>query len=157
SIRHEKRRGSIRSRRCVMNSGCLRRAVALALTIGLSACTVGADFQPPAAPTQGGYDRTEPSLPSAGRGRPQRTLNAAAAPAAEWWHAFASPDLDDTIAAALEGSPTLEAAQATLAAANENVAAARGQRWPQADLASSASHGNGGIDRRGGRSTRDLY
>ena len=134
-----------------------RRAVALVLATCLSACTVGPDFQRPEAPTQDRYDRTESTLPSAGRGQSQQNLNAATAPAAEWWHAFASPELDDTIAAALAGSPTLEAAQATLAAANETLAATRGERWPQADLSSTASHGNGGIDRRGGRSKRDLY
>ena len=130
---------------------------ALAAVVLVTGCAVGPDFQKPAAPTQDRYDQTPSQLPSAGEGHVKQALNAATAPAAQWWRTFSSTELDDTVAAALEGSPTLDAARATLAAANETLAAARGERWPQADAAASASHGNGGVDRKGGRSKRDLY
>jgi NodT family efflux transporter outer membrane factor (OMF) lipoprotein len=107
-------------------------------------CAVGPDFRRPAAPTIDRYDRTSIVLPGAGDGQVRQRLMPGAAVAAEWWHAFDSPLLNDTVDLALRGSPTLEAARATLAAANETLAAARGGLYPQIDLNAAATRGNSG-------------
>src|SRR5262245_63604910 len=103
------------------------RWAALLPVILLGACTVGPDFTRPEAPSVERYDPAPIVLPGAGDGQPLQRLNAAAPPAAEWWNAFESAPLDETVQLALVGSPTLEAASATLAAANEDLNAARGE------------------------------
>ncbi len=98
------------------------------------------------------------TLPGAGDGQPQQTLQPGSVPAAQWWRAFASTPLNDTVDLALRGSPTLEAAHATLSAASETLAATRGALYPQVDLGASTSRGNsGGLTRTGGGSVRNLY
>ncbi|MFI4983502.1 MAG: histidine kinase, partial [Nevskiales bacterium] len=88
-------------------------------------CAVGPEFQRPAAPSGDRYDQTGMVLPEAGDGQVRQQLTPGAAPAAHWWQAFDSTALNDTVELALRGSPTLEAAHATLAAANETLAATR--------------------------------
>jgi NodT family efflux transporter outer membrane factor (OMF) lipoprotein len=134
------------------------RAIVLAPLLLLCACAVGPDFKRPDAPNVDRYDQTEAVLPGAGDGQPQQTLKAGSAPAAQWWNAFGSAPLDETVQLALAGSPTLQAANATLAAANENLNAVRGVLFPQADLGAAASRGNrGGLTSTGGGSVRNLY
>lgn len=58
----------------------------------------------------------------------------------QWWELFQSPALNDTVAAALAGSPTLASAWAALAQAQEVVVEARAAYYPQADLGTNASH-----------------
>ncbi len=121
----------------------------------IGGCTVGPDFTRPAAPDVDRYDQSRVTLPSAGEGQPLQTLSTGSAPAAQWWRAFGSAPLNDTVVLALQDSPTLQAANATLAAADESLAATRGALFPQADLGASASRGNsGGI---GGGMIRNLY
>lgn len=99
-------------------------ALALAAALGLSACTtVGPNFQPPAAPQASGYARPgDASLAPADRA------------AGAWWSAFGSPELDATIRLALQNSPTVAEAAATLARAQAEADAARGGLAPQASL-----------------------
>jgi NodT family efflux transporter outer membrane factor (OMF) lipoprotein len=111
-------------------------------------CAVGPDFQRPAAPGSDRYDQTSVVLPEAGDGQVRQQLLPGAAPAAQWWQAFESASLNDTVEIALRGSPTLEAARATLAAANETLAATRGALFPQLDLSAAASRSNGAYSGR---------
>jgi NodT family efflux transporter outer membrane factor (OMF) lipoprotein len=134
------------------------RAIALAIPVLVSACAVGPDFTRPSPPDVDRYDQTRVQIPTAGDGQPQQKLSAGSPPAAEWWSAFGSAPLDDTVGLALQGSPTLQAADATLAAANETLAAARGELFPQIDALGSASRGNSiGVPRAGAASIRNLY
>jgi len=48
----------------------------------------------------------------------------------QWWTLFQSPELNQLIELALKNNPTLQAAQASLRQANENVAAQRGTLYP---------------------------
>src|SRR2546421_12957131 len=50
---------------------------------------------------------------------------------AQWWHQFGDAQLDALVAKALEGSPSLGAAQARLTRAQSVVEAARGAELPQ--------------------------
>ncbi len=103
-----------------------RLALALALSTALCACkTVGPDFKGVPAPTTPGYvmegDKTAPRVVTA------------SAPAAAWWTAFGSPELDKAIRQALSDNPTLVEADATLEDMRQQANAVRGELGPQAD------------------------
>jgi NodT family efflux transporter outer membrane factor (OMF) lipoprotein len=136
-------------------TGCLALAAAL-----LAACAVGPDFKPPPPPRDAdSYLPKDRALPEATTAAPvaggetQRFLSSQDIPG-QWWTLFESADLNGLIEEALEHSPTLEAAQAALRQANENVAAQRGAYFPSltgtyqtqradASLASFGLPGNG--------------
>jgi len=109
--------------------------------LGLGACAVGPDFAPPPAPPVSGYT---PDTPPA-------TTNAAAVPGGaaqifvmgrdipgEWWKVFHSGEIDALIAEALRANPSLQAAQAALWQAKENLYAAGGKLLPNVDANASA-------------------
>lgn len=96
--------------------------------LGLSAlaatgCAVGPDYVRPSVPQAGALTR-EP-LATAGKAGPVQR---------QWWKAFGSPELDALVQEALERSPTIEAASATLRAARQNVIAQRGFFFPSVQL-----------------------
>jgi NodT family efflux transporter outer membrane factor (OMF) lipoprotein len=97
----------------------------------LAGCAVGPDFKPPRAPDTNGYiPGTVPGgTTSSAGGQAQRFVAGLDIPA-QWWTLFRSPQLNALIERALAHSPTLEAAQAALREANENVAAERGAYYP---------------------------
>ena len=107
----------------------------------LSACAVGPDFVPPPAPPVGGYTpeghlATTVSTDVAG-GNAQRFVMGRDIPA-EWWKVFRSKELDGLIAEALRANPGLQAAQAALWQAKENLYATAGKLVPSADANASA-------------------
>jgi NodT family efflux transporter outer membrane factor (OMF) lipoprotein len=97
-------------------------------TAALCACSVGPNFKRPQAPQVSGY--TAEPLPAQAGTDPQRFVSGQDIPA-QWWTAFHSPALDELIQQSLKGNPTLQAAQASLREANENVAARKGSYFPQ--------------------------
>jgi NodT family efflux transporter outer membrane factor (OMF) lipoprotein len=100
----------------------------------LAACAaVGPNFQTPAPPKASGYAMAGEAAPAE-----VPELGAHAEGARDWWRAFASADLDRTVRQALADSPTLKAADAALAQAQEGVAAARGGLEPEGDLTAGA-------------------
>src|SRR5271166_2965844 len=103
----------------------------------LAGCAAGPDFKPPAAPTGPGFAPAGSALspvtassPVPG-GEAQRFVDGLDIPG-QWWTLFQSAELNALIERALAHSPTLEAAQAALRVANENVAAQRGSLYPSA-------------------------
>jgi len=100
----------------------------------LSACAVGPNYQQPPAPQTSGFVPAG-SLPAATAsaplpgGAPQRFVDGLDIPG-QWWSLFKSTELNALIERGLANSPTLEAAQAALRQANENVAAQRGSFFP---------------------------
>ena len=114
-------------------------AVLWAATGLVTGCAVGPNFKPPTAPAATGYEQDEVRLPVPGGTETAQRLLAGTAVARQWWEAFGSPRLNDTLALALAGSPTLASAQATLAQAEEVVAEVRGAYAPQLDLGASAA------------------
>jgi NodT family efflux transporter outer membrane factor (OMF) lipoprotein len=117
------------------------RGAATLLLLALSACAVGPDFAPPPAPPVSGY--TPEANPSA---TPSADTAAGAAQKfgmgrdipGEWWKVFHSKELDALITEALQANPSLQAAQAALWQAKENLYAQTGKLLPQADANSSA-------------------
>ena len=106
----------------------------------LSVCAVGPDFQPPPAPPVGGY--TPEAAPAS-----TASVDIAAGAAqkfdvgrdipAEWWKVFHSRELDALIGEALLSNPSLEAAEAALWQAKENLYAQAGALLPTADATGS--------------------
>jgi len=105
-----------------------RRLAALCVTL-LSACAVGPDFHEPAAPDTTHYTRApEPqtTVAAPGPGGAAQTLSTDREVQADWWTLFRSPALDELVRQALNDSPTLQAARATLTTAAETYRAQRG-------------------------------
>jgi NodT family efflux transporter outer membrane factor (OMF) lipoprotein len=108
----------------------------------LAGCTQGPDFTPPTPPTQNGYTAepaTAETVATAGPGGVAQHFEPGAEIAGDWWHLFGSPDLDAVIKAAIENSPTLAQARATLRQAHEAVRAANGALLPQVDASAGLS------------------
>lgn len=114
-----------------------RVALALAVSLAIGGCAVGPNFHPPAAPADAGYYRG--ALPvrtasSRGLAGAAQFFHPGADLTGEWWTVFHSEPLDRLIDAALRANPDLAAAQSALRAANENVYAAQGALFPNADV-----------------------
>jgi NodT family efflux transporter outer membrane factor (OMF) lipoprotein len=130
---------ALRAAAAVAIRHCPNGAVALSLV--LSACAVGPDFTPPPAPPAAGY--TPESHPSATAssdvpGGSAQKFDLGRDIPGEWWRIFHSAALDDLIAEALKANPNLQAAQAALWQAKENLYAQAGKLLPQADANASA-------------------
>ena len=110
--------------------------------LALAACAVGPNFAVPPAPDVSGYTP---------EGEPAATASAAIAAGTsqkfalgrdipgEWWKVFHSSDLDALTAQALLANPSLEAAQASLWQAKENLYAQAGSLLPTFDANASAT------------------
>ena len=109
----------------------------------LVACTVGPDFEPPAAPMVTSYraapEIEETAAVTAGGGGVQRFSRERDIPA-EWWQLFESPALDALVRKALSDSPGLEQAEARLTLAQAELdARSGGSRLPQVGLDATAN------------------
>ena len=119
------------------------RAAGIVLSFSLSAaCAVGPDFKPPQAPPVSGYTpeahlATTTAANVAG-GAAQTFVVGRDIPA-EWWKVFHSKEIDALIAEALRANPNLQAAQAALWQAKENLYASAGKLLPSVDAAGSAA------------------
>ncbi|MDA8350017.1 MAG: efflux transporter outer membrane subunit [Pseudomonadota bacterium] len=124
-------------------SGCAH-AVLLASALALSACAVGPRFERPRPPTAAAYTSAQdtPRL-APGHGEPPQLLVAGRTIPAQWWGLFHSPALDHVLREALADSPTLSAARATLAQAQQTVLAERGAYFPQLDIGATAERQKG--------------
>src|SRR6202167_2723805 len=108
-------------------------AAAVAASL-LAGCAVGPNFKAPEAPhtpslTPAGQIAPATSATDLPGGEAQRFVDGIDIPG-QWWALFQSAELNALIERALKHSPTLEAAQAALRQANENVAAQRGALYP---------------------------
>jgi NodT family efflux transporter outer membrane factor (OMF) lipoprotein len=111
----------------------VRRLTIVALAAGLAGCAVGPNFQTSAAPTSTGYGPGEPAAPI-----PGQAVERGARPAADWWRAFGSPELDALVREALAANPDLKSADAALRQAHELLAAQRGALLPGVDASYQA-------------------
>ncbi len=107
--------------------GGVSALIVASLVLG-SGCTVGPNFVVPAAPAPQRYTAEPVAVATADTDVP-----------ALWWELFQSPALSRLVALALQNNPGVEAAQAALNAANENVAAQRGTFFPQVSAATASS------------------
>ncbi len=119
-----------------------KTALALVLALGLAGCAAaGPDFHAPVQPKQAGYG------PVAGKtayaagtvaGAAQAFAQGGDVPSA-WWTLYRSPALDNLMRRALAASPTVAAARANVAAAEEAALAARGGYLPTAGVVGNAT------------------
>jgi NodT family efflux transporter outer membrane factor (OMF) lipoprotein len=108
---------------------------ALAAVLLLASCAVGPDFVHPAAPEITRYTR-EPLAPQTSAaggaaGARQRFVEDRDIPK-QWWAMFKSPALDALVERSLANNPNLQAAIATLRAAQQAVYAQEGKFFPLA-------------------------
>lgn len=117
-----------------------RAAGALGALLGLAGCAVGPDFARPAPPPAQAYDTPEPGAP-----QPSPALRPAAGAdvPGQWWQLFKSPALDSVMRLAIADSPSLSAAEATLAAAREAVLVAQSGSYPKLGAAAGAERSKG--------------
>jgi NodT family efflux transporter outer membrane factor (OMF) lipoprotein len=134
----DRREVGTRSVKYLASFGNLRsNAVGLAVFLPLlGACAVGPNFVPPPAPPVGGYTSDTPPVKTVGAdapgGAPQNFVMGRDIPG-EWWKVFHSKEIDALIAEALRANPSLQAAQATLWQAKENLYASAGKLLPSVD------------------------
>ncbi|MGN6268431.1 MAG: efflux transporter outer membrane subunit [Sphingomonas sp.] len=103
----------------------------------LAGCTVGPNFERPAAPSATAYTSPADATPKPAPG-PAAALGTG--PDKAWWTAFGSPAMNALVDQAIAHNASLEASNATLAAAREQVAAARGHELPQVDANAGVHH-----------------
>jgi NodT family efflux transporter outer membrane factor (OMF) lipoprotein len=108
----------------------------------VAGCAVGPDFVPPAAPDVPGYT-PEPlakgtASAAAPGGQAQRFVRDLDLPG-QWWTLFHSKPLNALVERALANNADVQAAQAALRVARENVRAQRGALFPQVDAGFSAT------------------
>jgi outer membrane protein TolC len=118
-----------------------QRAAIAATGALLAACAVGPDYRAPEAPSATAY--TEKTLPASTvaapvRGGDAQSFEPGAEISAEWWKLFGSLALDKLMQTALAGHPTLDAAQAALRQAEENLNAQYSVLYPSVDAGLSA-------------------
>ena len=131
------------SERSPLRPQCTSMLAGMMLVVLLGACaSVGPDFVAPATPTLDRYTPADPVSLDAGSTETGQRLTRGEPVAPAWWNLFASHELDDVVALALANSPTLQTAHADVAQADELLAAARGGRYPQVELAATAARGN---------------
>jgi NodT family efflux transporter outer membrane factor (OMF) lipoprotein len=116
--------------------GVLQRVTASLVAALLTGCAVGPDFAPPSAPNVSGYTpeplgRKTASTDAAREGA-QRFVRDLDLPG-QWWRLFHCKALNGLVEKALATNPDLEAAQAALTVAKENVYAQRGMLLPAVD------------------------
>src|SRR5215472_14497219 len=113
-----------------------RAICGLAVGIWLSGCAVGPDFVPPPAPDVNGYtpEPLQPAVAGAATpgGNAQHFVHDLDLPG-QWWRLFHSRGLNELIDKALVANSDLQAAQAALVVARENVYVQEGAYMPAAD------------------------
>ena len=106
------------------------------LSLALAACAVGPDYKTPAAPGGERYtaqplsERTTATETAAGSAQ---TFQSGADIPGQWWTLFGSPKLQALVEQALKANPNVEAAQATLRVARENLLASASGMFPAID------------------------
>ncbi|UPG94586.1 efflux transporter outer membrane subunit [Luteibacter aegosomatissinici] len=137
------------------------RRTALAAVLGgatlalLSGCMVGPDYQRPGDTASAHYDvAAEQKLDhTSADTAPKVSFDAKVD--ADWWTLFKSPRLNDVVQKAIEGNLSLDAANATIAQANQAIAAAGGALYPQVGFAADAGRQRTGFG--AGRATSNAY
>ena len=115
-------------------SGRFARTLLLACTTSvlLSACMVGPNFERPAVPASQHYDaQAEQALSGSDKTSDATHVDLGQRVDGDWWSALGSAKLDEVMHKAIVGNFDLEAADATIAQANEAVASAAGGLLPQ--------------------------
>ena len=115
-------------------TGRICRAISVIPFILIAGCAVGPDFKRPDAPTANGYAPTK-AISEATASAPvlageSQRFNTTADIPFDWWTLFQSPQINSLIQRAFKANPSIEAAQASLRQAQQNVVAQQGFFYP---------------------------
>lgn len=115
----------------------------IALTMGwvliLGGCAAGPDFVKPAPPQVARYTSSEtPTVLAAGDSEPAQQLTTGKTISAQWWELYQSPNLNQVLEQAINSSPTLTAAKATLAQVQQTLIQTQGGYYPQVNINAAA-------------------
>jgi NodT family efflux transporter outer membrane factor (OMF) lipoprotein len=127
--------------RSISTSQLKARPLVLAFLV-VAGCAVGPDFKRPAPPPVKDYTgqplRSTPGVSNLAGGEVQQFVDGLEIPG-QWWALFHSEPLNDLISRSLTNNPDLQAAQAALTVAMENLRAQRGAYFPHIDGSFAAS------------------
>ena len=137
--------------------GRARAAVLAAVVLVLGGCEAGPNFVRPGPPEIRSYVPQKVTLNLApDKNEPGQRLVTGQAIPRGWYRLFHARTLDEIVQEAITRSPTIAAAQATLAQAQQAVRQARGAYYPQIDLAASAQRQRGPANLLGQQPGRQL-
>jgi NodT family efflux transporter outer membrane factor (OMF) lipoprotein len=150
------------SKRSVHGRSLKWRMIGVATASALASCAVGPNFHQPKPPDTSGYlHASSDTAPVRAEAQDVQNVSPGGELAGEWWQLFHSPQLDEVVRTSIAASPTLVAANATLAQAREEVTVARAAFLPGVTAAAGAQRSGGGAVRApvtGGTSgTGNLY
>ena len=112
-------------------------ASSLLISAMLTGCAVGPDFKRPEAPAAAGYvphQTVEQTASASQSARDGQHFDALKDIPFDWWTLFQSPQINSLIEKAFKANPTIEAAQAALRQAQQNVVAQQGFFYPTVGL-----------------------
>ena len=116
------------------DTGRLYRYLALLPLVLAAGCAVGPDFKRPDAPRANAYAPTsavtEATASAPVQAGESQRFNTQADIPFDWWTLFQSPRINSLIQRSFKANPNIEAAQAALKQAQENVIAQRGFYYP---------------------------
>ncbi|GLQ98280.1 efflux transporter outer membrane subunit [Dyella mobilis] len=118
----------------------------MALVALCNGCAVGPDYHRPSTPEPAHFTRTPlpETLGSAGDTHDAQRFVQEAVPR-DWWQTFESPELNDLVKRALAHNPTIDAAQAAVRQAQEDVAAQRASYFPTLQASYSPSRNRNAV------------
>jgi NodT family efflux transporter outer membrane factor (OMF) lipoprotein len=126
--------------------------------LALSSCAVGPNFERPKSPDTGSYlHASTDTSPVLSEDRDRQAFSYGSELAGQWWQLFHSQQLDEIVRAALANSPTLLAANATLAQAREEVNVARGALLPSVNASAGVQRSGSSAIRPPAGDTTNLY
>jgi NodT family efflux transporter outer membrane factor (OMF) lipoprotein len=136
-----------------------RRLISIAAASALASCAVGPNFHQPKPPDTSSYlHPISDTAPVQAQAQDVQNVSPGADLAGEWWQLFHSPQLNEVVRTSIAASPTLVAANATLAQAREEVTVARGAFLPSVSGAAGAQRsGTGAVRAPGAGATANLY
>jgi NodT family efflux transporter outer membrane factor (OMF) lipoprotein len=151
--------------RCATSKHALRnisvkwRLVSVAAASALSSCVVGPNFHEPKPPETSAYlHPSSDAAPVQPQAHDVQNISQGVELAGEWWQLFHSEQLDEVVRTSIAASPTLVAANATLAEAREEVTVARAAFLPSLSAAAGAQRSSTGAVRTPGTgATANLY
>jgi NodT family efflux transporter outer membrane factor (OMF) lipoprotein len=135
------------------------RIIGVATVSVLASCAVGPDFHQPKPPEKPGYlHPSSDAAPVQAQARDVQNISQCAELADMWWQLFHSAQLDELVRTSIAASPTLVAANATLAQAREEVTVARAGFLPSVSAAAGAQRsGTGTLRAPDTGATTNLY
>jgi NodT family efflux transporter outer membrane factor (OMF) lipoprotein len=127
------------------------RIASIAVAAILAGCAVGPNFKQPKPPDASGYQHpTSDPAPVQAQAQDLQNVQPGSEIAGKWWQLFHSAQLDEVVRGSIISSPTLAAANATLAQSREQVTVARGAFLPSVGATAAEQRSGTGAARVGG-------